>query len=130
MLTKEQIAAMQGRYESIATFGSWRCEQLKDGNWVVVGPADENGISHIIAQCSAWKNKADFIAGARQDIPALLDALDEAEWRTAALEQVVKHHSYCVNFIACCTFNPPYGTDVCDKWQFDYERFAAGKEDE
>ena len=47
------------------------------------------GIGNDVASCKYYNSIAEFIAYARQDIPALLDALDKAETRVKALEEAI-----------------------------------------
>ena len=77
--------AVRRRAEA-ATPGPWKPWTTDDYPSVVYF---ENGASFRVAVCSGWSNNAadaEFIAHARADVPALLDALEAAEARLAAIE--------------------------------------------
>jgi len=99
MLTKDQRAAIRARCEA-ATLGPWELLRVKtvgiNGDWFLI---DEKTRLAIIEKSDA---NADFIVHARQDIPALLDALEDAEAENEALfETHIAHEAAIMSNCQC-----------------------------
>ena len=131
MLTKEQQDAIRSRCE-VATLGPWELLRVKtdgaNGDWFLL---DEETRLAIIEKSDA---NAVFIAHARQDIPALLDALEAMTRRAEALERTIKSSDFMpeLDFACqtCAHLECPDG-ECCAadnrhrSWKFDEARFAG-----
>lgn len=94
-MTPEQIAEIRARAEA-TTPGPWRARDAEFFQHIILGPGptDELGESRpqVVAatQNVGWRSNAEFIAHARTDVPALLDALDAAEATVARVRGLVE----------------------------------------
>jgi len=101
-MDKNELDAIRAREEK-ATLGPWHFDDFDPGVWQPdfdMRIADMRGWGHLTGQghgglglseddaIAAQIRNAEFIAYARQDIPALLDALEEAEARNTPLAVV------------------------------------------
>ena len=136
ILTKEQLGAIRARCEA-ATPGPWDC--WWKGNTIkqhTVKSISYDGIPsvNICSGISPKTENAAFIAHARQDIPALLAALEAAEVRVKALERAILK-TLDIEVAACqsCIHYEENMTERCqdcinqslEYWHFDYARFSG-----
>ena len=129
-MTKQEIEAIRAR-EQAATPGPWEiCDTDQTRNYILFAkPA--NGIADIY-QKSRRKENGEFIDHARQDIPALLEALDHWKARAEALERAMKSYGEgCAPICYTCNFYYEYEGRGCDRdhcsWKFDEARFAKAE---
>jgi len=83
MLTQEEIKAIKAR-EKGATPGLWRHEKMPD---TYVNPYRIGNDEYVLIEVVLSESDAEFIAHAREDIPALMDALEAETARADAAEK-------------------------------------------
>ena len=132
-MTKQYLEEIRARCEA-ATSGPWQVDSYaSETDHRVKIYTTESGHRHIAKW--VYDDDAQFVARARQDIPALLDALEAALARAEALERaLVGNCKVCVHFSKLITSslnNPCY---ICiqshsygKSFELDIDRFA-GKE--
>jgi hypothetical protein len=115
-----------------------RCVGISDSSWEINGDSvkikiytmDRYGRGYQVAKIYTGRRDAEFIAHARTDIPALLEALDRAEKRIGAMERAIKLEDAC----KYCIYRKKVGTEApciscsharmqSSKFVFDEERF-------
>ena len=84
------LAAIRKRYEA-ATDGPWRVSDRNEAGDRYVGPADEylaivvrDALGRLVTDVNA-----EFIAHARTDLPAVVEALEEARVFRTELEELI-----------------------------------------
>ena len=109
-MTNEQLAAIRSRCDA-ATPGPWDYSGLMEvygGQYEVIGRLDE------LADVR-------FVARARQDIPALLDALEEAEAKAArtcrAINKIIMSGENMRVFADVCS--------LCDKEMSGWHKYCS-----
>jgi len=100
-MTREERDAIRARCEA-ATSGPWEYDGMhneiqtpysENGFWLICSEVRTHPSEKILDEFGHTYNPDfEFIANARQDIPALLDALDEAE---AHAERVCTYIEFC-----------------------------------
>ena len=137
-MTREQRESIRERCNK-ATTGPWKIENPSRGSEIIAVKKADNFdwiLSMQVSNCPNFMEDADFIANTRQDIPALLDALEAAEKRADALERAIKKNTdaccfSCVSFEQCIAYGKATACILAgwnpSAWQFDQARFE-GKE--
>ncbi|MCP6682932.1 hypothetical protein [Bacillus nakamurai] len=97
-LTKDQLEVIRKRSEK-ATEGPWKLCGNKWGDLVVYSPTMRSGMNNggeiaEIEFTSTQLDDADFIATARQDIPALLDHIAELQGKIDLYESYAQECDY------------------------------------
>lgn len=77
VLPREERDAIRARAEA-ATDGPWTAHNMERAGWLIETPESREAGEYPAAEVREGRD-AEFIAHARTDVPALLDALDAAE---------------------------------------------------
>jgi uncharacterized protein (UPF0335 family) len=98
MLTEERKQAIRERCEA-ATPGQWKWKQCPVGHDLVSRSEDDQVRGLVVLTCDLdWvlDSDAEFIAHAREDVPALLDEVERLEQENQRLRQALEEISLSV----------------------------------